>query len=218
MKKIGLICLALVLALGTLGAAFAAWTDTVVIGQTVNTGTLQAGVFAVQRHTEEKDICTVDVTNLGFKFVMPVVAVPLGALFEPGPYEFYDSATIDIGNFYPSIYILEDFVIGVGGTVPVRLIVTPTIVDLEGVYANMDLSWVIWKVSADGVIESLAEGWGAAIGEFDMIVTALQGVQLHGGDVLIIYLDKHLQQTAPQGATASLSLSVKAIQYNEYPL
>lgn len=39
MRKIGLLCLAVVLALGSLGAAFAWWTDTLDIGEnTVNTG------------------------------------------------------------------------------------------------------------------------------------------------------------------------------------
>jgi predicted ribosomally synthesized peptide with SipW-like signal peptide len=43
MKKIGLLCLALVLALGSLGVGYAAWTDQIVINGTVNTGTLCFG-------------------------------------------------------------------------------------------------------------------------------------------------------------------------------
>ena len=40
MKKIGLLCLALVLALGTLGVGYAMWFDTVTIEGTVDTGSL----------------------------------------------------------------------------------------------------------------------------------------------------------------------------------
>ena len=40
MKKIGLLCLALVLALGTLGIGYAAWIDTIYIEGTVTTGSL----------------------------------------------------------------------------------------------------------------------------------------------------------------------------------
>jgi hypothetical protein len=110
---------------------------------------------------------------------------------------------------------LEDFVIGVGGTVPVRLQVTPTIVDPNGVYDNMTISWTIFKIS-EGVVTTLANGAGPGTAQIDMIVTQLEGLQLHGCDVLIIYLDKYLLQTAPQGADASLTLSVEAIQYNKY--
>jgi len=217
MKKIGLLCLALVLALGTLGATFAAWTDTVVMEQTVNTGTLEVGIFAVQQHAEEKDICTVDVTHGAFKFNKLVDPVPESALFPAGLYEFYESATIAIGNFYPSFTILEDFVIGVGGTVPVRLKVTPTIVDPDGVYDNMTISWALWKISG-GVDELLVSGSGVGTAQIGMIVAELEGLQLHGCEVIIIYLDKYLLQTAPQGADASLTLSVQAVQYNKYPL
>jgi hypothetical protein len=40
LKKMGLLALALVLALGTLGVAYAAWTDSVYVRGTVNTGTV----------------------------------------------------------------------------------------------------------------------------------------------------------------------------------
>ena len=40
MKKIGLLALAIVLALGALGIGYAAWTDTITINGTVNTGTV----------------------------------------------------------------------------------------------------------------------------------------------------------------------------------
>ncbi len=47
MKKIGLLCLALVLALGTLGVAYAMWYDTLTIDGTISTGSLEI-IFASQ--------------------------------------------------------------------------------------------------------------------------------------------------------------------------
>ena len=40
MKKFGLICMALVLALGALGIGYASWSDSIYIEGTVNTGTV----------------------------------------------------------------------------------------------------------------------------------------------------------------------------------
>jgi predicted ribosomally synthesized peptide with SipW-like signal peptide len=44
MKKIGIVSLALVLALGLGGVAYASWTDSVTITEEVNTGTFEIGV------------------------------------------------------------------------------------------------------------------------------------------------------------------------------
>jgi hypothetical protein len=40
MKKFGILCLAIVLALGTIGVGYASWSDTIYIGGSVNTGNL----------------------------------------------------------------------------------------------------------------------------------------------------------------------------------
>ena len=216
MKRIGLLCLALVLALGALGVGYAAWTDTVVMEQTVNTGSLDVGIFAVaQKPGDAKNVTTVDVSHGDYKFDKEVTPVPMSALFGADTYAFYESATIAIGNFYPSFTILEDYVIGVGGSVPVKLHVSLNVTDPDDVYDNMSLSWSIYKVSG-GVWTQLVAGNGVASAQFDVIVGRLEGLQLHGCDVLIIYLDKYLLQTAPQGKSASLTLSVEAIQYNKY--
>ena len=50
MKKISLICLALVLALGSLGVGYAMWSDTVTISGTVNTGSVDIDITGVS-HT-----------------------------------------------------------------------------------------------------------------------------------------------------------------------
>jgi hypothetical protein len=44
MKKLGLLCLAMVLALGTVGIGYATWSDNVTIEQTVETGSFKVGI------------------------------------------------------------------------------------------------------------------------------------------------------------------------------
>lgn len=66
MKKIGLICLALVVALGTLGAAFALWSDTLFLEGTVNTGDI--GLEWTQGDpydNEEKDVSHAECQIIG---------------------------------------------------------------------------------------------------------------------------------------------------------
>lgn len=54
MKKIGLLCLALVLALGSLGVGYAMWSDTLTIKGNVNTGEVHV-IFASQYDNDVKN-------------------------------------------------------------------------------------------------------------------------------------------------------------------
>jgi len=47
MKKIGLIAIAIVLALGALGIGYAAWTDVITITGSVNTGSVNLDITGV---------------------------------------------------------------------------------------------------------------------------------------------------------------------------
>jgi hypothetical protein len=56
MKKIGIFCLALVVAIGALGVGYAAWTDSIFINGTVKTGSVDIDVVAVSGSTIWKDL------------------------------------------------------------------------------------------------------------------------------------------------------------------
>lgn len=236
MKKIGLLCLALVLALGALGVGFAHWSQTITIDQTVTTGEVKVGVFGVATDPDEvegKDICHVYVTNgyISEGIGGPVIpgkngvpefrkALPDGsvaeALYPAGTYDFFPSTTITIDSYYPSLYIMEDFVITNGGTIPVKLDVTLTVTDPDGVYDHLDLVHAqIWKESG-GTWTQLYASSGKANVELPILAAALQGIQLEECETILIWLDKHLQQEAPQGAEASMTLTVDAVQWNMY--
>jgi hypothetical protein len=236
MKKIGLLCLALVLALGTLGVGFAHWSQEIVINQEVTTGEVKVGVFGVATdpaEVEDKDICTVTVTNgyisagiggpvipgnngaIKFRKDLPDGSIA-SALYPAGTYDFFPSTTIAIDSYYPSLYILEDFVITNGGTIPVKLDVTLTVTDPDGVYDHLDLTAVrVWKESG-GVWEELYVSSGKANVELPKLEVALEGIQLEGCETILIWMDKHLQQEAPQGKRASMTLTVDAVQWNLY--
>lgn len=108
--------------MGTLGVGFAHWSQTITIAQTVETGSVKVGVFGVTSYSEDKDVLDLTLTHGAFKFEKEITdaQVPGAILFGPGVYTFYESVTVDISNLYPSLHVLEDFVIGNAGTIPIE--------------------------------------------------------------------------------------------------
>jgi len=199
-KKIGIISLALVLALGALGVAYAPWTDEVEITQVVHTGSLEVGVFGhAWLEGDEKDVAELKVTHGDFKF----------SKYE-GELDFFESVTVSVGNLYPSVWVNENFYIGVGGTVPVHLY--PEIEffgDWDLLYACMEIEWSIFL--PDGTMRS-----GFGIPDFVEILT---GMQVHPCETIVIWLDKHLEQCGGrnQGLKGGFTLTVTGYQYNYDP-
>jgi len=103
MKKIGILCLALVLALGLLGVGFALWDKTLYINGTVNTGEVDAEFTNVS--------CMEDV-EVELKDVGQCEAL-LGADLQ--------SLDITITNGYPCYGCTVYFDITNTGTVPVKV-------------------------------------------------------------------------------------------------
>ena len=200
MKKIGLLSLAIVLALGALGAAYAPWTDEVEISQVVHTGSLEVGVFGYAfLDGDLKDVAELEVTYGDFKF----------SKYE-GEINFYSSVTVSVGNLYPCVWVREDFYIGVAGTVPVHLY--PEIEffgDWDLLYECMEINWFI-QLPDDSYR-------GSGIPDFVEILT---GLQVHPCETVYILLDKHLLQCGGenQGLEGGFTLTVKAYQYNYTPI
>lgn len=109
MKKIGLICLALVLALGALGVGAALWMGVLGIHGDVATGSVDA-VWSLEgfyKTGDDKDISTLDVT-----------------MFDPWFMEIW------IGNAYPSVTYTVDWNIECTGTVPIHFLPPDIMADL----------------------------------------------------------------------------------------
>ena len=103
MKRIGLICLALVLALGAMGVGLAQWTETLTISGVVCTGELDVDYTNVNCSDNEgaEDVATCSVTVSGA--------------------DDSEVLTITIDNGYPCYTCTVDFDVINAGTIPVNL-------------------------------------------------------------------------------------------------
>jgi len=192
-----MISLALVLALGALGVAYAPWTDEVEITQTVETGSLEIGVRGwADLEGDTKDYVDITVTEGESKFFKNTD-------------EFFASVTIDIDNLYPSVWVHETFEIAIGGTVPVYLYPTFSYDDEDGLF-DADSMTINWRIfDADG--EEVADGVG-----LDALAEALPDHQAYPCEIITIEIDKHLEQHDGENMNldGSFTITIKAVQYN----
>ena len=104
MKKIGVICLALVLALGSMGVGYALWSDSLYLEGTINTGEVDTEIISIASDDVgidpgyDKHVATTEVAIIDSK-----------------------TATITVTNGYPSYSNWVHFTTAILGTVPVRL-------------------------------------------------------------------------------------------------
>jgi len=115
MKKIGLLCLALVLALGTLGVGYAMWSDEVIIEGTVDTGTLRLGIFHayVERLEQDKDVATVDLSFAG-----PILEKEFAGF---GTKMAYEKLVVALNNTFPCLTVDIAFYLACVGSIPVHI-------------------------------------------------------------------------------------------------
>jgi len=121
-RKLGFLCLALVLAMGTLGVGYALWYEDLYIEGTVNTGTVDVEwSYGPVWDTETKDVSWSDVVIDG------------------------DTMYITIYNAYPSIWYHHQFDIHSVGTIPVHF--TDWVIDRGNLPAGATLQ--IWEDSSN---------------------------------------------------------------------
>jgi len=228
MKKIGIICLVLVMALGALGVGYATWSQTLTITEEVNTGKFCVGI---------RDAGTDDdgpaLTETGG--VLYPIDEPADGTLDPGylknvaaahstdgvlkceheTVEFFEDVTETIVNAYPSYSCTITLEFANCGTVPAIVeSVTPTMVsDADGLFDYVEItSWVIY--------DDLGNEWGSGTG-LTALEAALQGYQLDPCDVMSVDITKHIIQEiggvlCPEEATMTMTEDVKWIQWNAY--
>ena len=215
MKKIGLLCLALVLALGALGVGYAAWIDTIYIEGTVNTGSVDINVVYYSGTDIYKDLDTEQmVTVYWVKDAEGVIVWSSGdppasrllvasAYAEPG--EKDDTVTVTFNNTFPCETLFADFIVHYEGTVPAM--VTAEI--------QTDDQWLIdlWDSGDAGVYGALvdmSEGF-----QFIEPIEKLP-IQMHYCDYAKVWLWFHLpQDDTLMNQTGSFNATITAIQWNE---
>jgi len=222
MKKIGLLCLALVLALGTLGVGYAMWSDEVTIEGTVDTASLTIGfqelILAEGAEAEGKDVGSIT----GYMDVLK------GEHWvgELGVYmPLYDKIIVTLNNAYPCYWGHITFTVANGGTIPAVI----TGISLSDPSGELAFEWItppptspaygfFWKdLNGNGVYDPPVPGDPFQPGERIILVKYVDniGAQLEPCDEVKSELDLHVEQAAEQNHTYTFEATINAVQWNE---
>jgi len=217
MKKIGLLSLALVLALGTLGVAYAHWTDTITIEGTVNTGSVDINVEYYSGTDIYKDLSNDGIVtvywvkdadgNPVWSSGTPPANGLLVAYAKAEPGEPDDTVVITYNNTFPCETLVADFIVHYTGSVPAM------------VYAdiNTEDQWLedLWNDGHAGVYGArvdMEQGF-----EFIEPIEELP-IQMHYCDYAKVWLWLHLpQDDAYMNLTGSFNATITAVQWNYTP-
>lgn len=210
MKKIGLLCLALVLALGTIGVGYAAWTDTIYIEGTVDTGSLSIGFSKIMTdepfgEVENKDVGSIDGWLTGdVKCQVDYAGVPTNV---------YEKAVFVLTNAYPCYRTAAVVDVASCGSIPVIITdLTITMVQVDPQDSDIVIETLTW-VGTTGQSGYFNDSNGDTV--FAIDVVNLVGTQLHQGDKNSVEFDMHLKQPAKQNAMYIITITITGIQWNE---
>lgn len=221
MKKIAILALSLVLALGVLGIGYAKWSDTVTITGTVNTGTIDLAIADVGVTDLGPDPqCGVGDNHEGKDVAQTVSANGTKASCEG----FYNYITETFTNVYP--WYKAGFTIQLTncGTVPVK-VETVEARYRAGDCANpVDLApWMVFSWIITDEFGNVTSGGPGTIYDFQH---ALGTPQIGHGAVITVTLNICFQEEIrinnetfilPQNACASYDIVITASQWNEVP-
>jgi predicted ribosomally synthesized peptide with SipW-like signal peptide len=222
MKKIGLISLALVIALGGLGIGYAKWSDTVTINGSVKTGSLDLVVERVDGDYVWKCLDTgalvydhwvYDYTIPGYVDPITPPANPLLVAYTTSAISGPDKVTISYNNLFPykggawgCPPVRRGWVTSVQihcvGTIPVHLKLTPTITGIPA-------SWVSYCYFVYDNLGNLIE--------CDNDLAGLEYQQLENCyTVSLGILVDVPQEASAMSKSGAIELLVEGIQWNKY--
>jgi len=226
--KFGAVFLALALALSLTGAGFAAWTDNLTINGTVNTGTVEVGIYDLEvmdtgadpqhlpgSNTEVKDVATHESLNDGTYVCTKVIG--------EDSYNLVDSVTETITNAYPYYETGAALLLGNCGSIPVKV----SDIDLTVTGGNEALllymtydpaeSWFIeYDVNGNEVDTFTVSG------TWEDVEAALHAYQLEPCHTLAAWIAFYFEEEVsgtlmPQGDSVTFTITVTATQWNEVP-
>ena len=212
MKKIGLMSLAIVLALGSLGVGYALWSQQLTITGDTNTGSLSVGFiefYGVEMYEDPVGSGIFWAGEVEGKDVGKFTCTMTDQYTDPlSGKVVYHTGIVGITNAYPCYWLGINFTIKNSGTIPVifdQIVIT----DPTGV-----LTWVAGAGGED--LGSLVDAAGAPILRFRFV--NLIGHQLEPCNPTKAELDVHIEQPAEQGHHYEFQVKIRAIQWNEYPV
>jgi len=208
MKKIGLLCLALVVALGTFGVSYAMWSDSVTLSGPVNTGSVEWEFMGpvvnldpcVTPPSVSNDWnCFYDLYGGDWELMGKDVACTDVVISSP------DTLTVTVNNAYPYYGNHIAFKVHGLGSIPLRfwklefyrdgILIDETYVEDKYVYLDYN---------ADDK-DDLQLWWGDNLGS-----------QLEYCNKLDMSFELLVLQPAEQNATYTFTMKLIAVQWNEY--
>lgn len=203
MKKIGLLCLALVLALGALGVGYAMWWDEVTIEGTVNTGNVEISIEGlsetyVYKNVTSREIVMSTVPLAGADLLLIASATAEDVSQAGGP----KKVQMTFDNIFPtSEPIAADVLLHYTGSVPAHVVLLEDDVD-------------------PSIADYLVQTWYTQNATGQFVPTDIDGIQLHYCDLvwLVVYLDPDLLQENgrdAQGISGNFTKTVIVHQWNE---
>lgn len=215
MRKIGLLCLALVLALGALGVGYASWIDTITIQGTVNTGSVDINVeyysgTDIYKDLDNEAMVTVRwVKNAAGTVVWSSGNPPKDGLLvawaaaAPGPAD--DTVVVTYNNTFPTSELKADIIVHYVGSVPAMVTANITSADQW----LIDL-WNAGKAGAYGALVDMENGF-----EFIAPIVELP-IQMHYCDYAKVWLWLNLPQDDKlMDLSGNFTATITAIQWNE---
>ena len=232
--KLGAMFLISILALAGIGVGYAAWTDTLTITGTVNTGDVDinvvdySGTWVYKNLDTDLEVIDHDwVTNAIHDQTVDGVVVKctrelpymLVAYAYSGQTDAVDDAiTVTYGNLFPCIDFKVDYLFHYDGSIPSKIQVT----DPEFTGANeVFFDNLIWTLP-DGTGENsycYGEMWVSDVyGSKYASIADLEGYQLHKCDYILLEITLHLaQDNNLMNMGASFTAEIEVVQWNEYP-
>jgi len=240
--KIGAIFLISIMALAGIGAGYAAWTDTITIKGTVNTGDVDLDIVALSSTWVYK------VPGEESEIVVNHALIPgIHATVDPNapsdPAFLVASATADIvsltdyadnivtvtfDNLFPCIYFCVDVLWHYDGSIPVKIndIVFQLDPTSDPLIADLFHGAIMVRANENG---DPVYADGTAINPEldpsevikmnpDKIVIVDEGTQLHGCDYVYGVVSLHVpQDDIYMNLDGSATLTIEVVQWNEYP-
>jgi hypothetical protein len=209
MKKIGLVCLALVLAMGALGVGYAHWSQTLYINGTVETGTFivawsELNVYEDDEYLE-KDVGSCD----GSMDVWKASKVdPLTGLTIDG----YEKVVVSVSNAYPGYFVHIVLAVDNFGTIPAHVIeIVPTGRD-ETDGQDLTFEWLTGFEYEKGRFYDVIDGQLQEIINLEIknyVCEQIDPCHSEKGE-----FDLHFKQPIEQGHTYSINIEMTAQQWN----
>lgn len=221
MKKIGIICIVLVLALGTLGVGYATWSQELVITETVNTGKFCMEFMEPVKMFDQDAPPPVFPTTTpdwnatrGFESVYEVDKnVGWGEIELTDPFDdpHYAGILVTLHDVYPGYYNHAYYVIHNCGTIPAILpvVIVKNSAGVEIGRITHDAGKVTMDLDGNGV-DDFQILYGNHIGDFQYNPCERIDISF---EMLV------LQDDDPnwQGNTFSFTLELPFVQYNMAP-